>query len=75
LFAGCKIEGSFVDSQWGFEFPHFSKITFKWVINIVSPEAKRPELEAKHSPPSSTEVKNKRSYSSAVPIRLLGMYE
>jgi hypothetical protein len=34
---------------------------------------KEPEPEANHSPRSSPEVKNKRSYTSAVLIRLLGM--
>ena len=43
-----------------------------WKIS-VSPRARLPELEASHSPPSNTEIKNKKSYTSAVPIRLLGM--
>jgi len=59
--------------QVGSQFLHFSKASFKWVINTASPEAKRQELGAKHSLTSSTEVKNKRIYTSAVPIRLLGM--
>ena len=29
-------------------------MSLKWVTNTVSPQAKRSELEASHSPPSST---------------------
>jgi hypothetical protein len=36
-----------------------------------SSREKGPEIETNHSPWSSTEVKNKRSYTSAVIIRLL----
>jgi hypothetical protein len=34
---------------------------------------KRPEREAYHLPPSSTEFKNAWSFASAIPIRLCGM--
>jgi len=37
------------------------------------PEVKRPEREVEHSPPSSAEVMNKWSCTSAVPIRLRGL--
>jgi hypothetical protein len=35
----------------------------QWVPEALSPEVKRPEREADHSPPSSTEVKYIRIYS------------
>jgi hypothetical protein len=37
------------------------------------PGVKRPEREADHSPPSSAEVKNAWSYTTASPIRLHGV--
>jgi hypothetical protein len=36
----------------------------QWVPRTLSPEVKRPGREAYHSPPSSAEVKNARSYTS-----------
>jgi len=36
----------------------------QWVLGAISPEVKRPGREADHSPPSSAEVKNERSYTS-----------
>jgi hypothetical protein len=39
----------------------------------LTPGVKRPEREAKHSPPSSAEVKNAWSYTSTHPIRLRGV--
>jgi hypothetical protein len=37
------------------------------------PGVKRPEGEADHSPPSSAEAKNARSYTSTPPIRVHGV--
>jgi hypothetical protein len=42
----------------------------QWVPGILSLGVKRPGREADHSPPSSAEVKNAWSYTSAPPIRL-----
>ena len=58
-----------LDSGWGIRGsnPGMGKKCFS------SPE--RPNLpgrEAHHSPPSSAEVKNERSYTSTVPLRLHG---
>ena len=41
-----------------------------WVLAVLFPGVRRPELESDHSPPCRAEVKNKWSYSSALPIRL-----
>jgi len=56
-----------------------------WVPGAVSPGAvspgalppgaKQPRREVNHSPPSSAEARNERSYTSAPPIRLHGVDE
>jgi hypothetical protein len=43
----------------------------KWIPGVISPEIKRQELEADHSPPFSAEVKNGGAIPS-LPIRLHG---
>jgi hypothetical protein len=45
----------------------------QWVPGALSLGVKRPGREATHSPPSSAEVKNARSYTSNPPIRLHGV--
>jgi hypothetical protein len=45
----------------------------QWVPGALSLGVKRPECEADHSPPSSAEVKNVRSYTSTPPISLHGV--
>jgi len=45
----------------------------QWVQGVLSSEVKRPGREADHSTPSSAEVQNARSYTSAPPIRLHGV--
>jgi hypothetical protein len=45
----------------------------QWVPEGLSLGVKRPGREANHSPPSSAEVKNARSYNSIPPIRLQGV--
>jgi hypothetical protein len=61
--AGCKTEGLRVDFQSGLRFfpsPNYSdrhwalSTSYKWATNTVSPDVKRPEFEAKHSPQTST---------------------
>jgi hypothetical protein len=47
----------------------------KWVPGVLSLGVKRPGREADHSPPSSAEVKNARSYTSIPPLRLHGVVE
>jgi hypothetical protein len=42
----------------------------QWVTGALSLEIKRPERETDHSPPPSAEVKNARSYTSTLPVRL-----
>jgi hypothetical protein len=44
-----------------------------FVSEALSLEIKRPEREADHTPPSSTEVKNAWSYTSTHPLRLHGV--
>jgi hypothetical protein len=39
----------------------------------ITPGVNRPELKADHSPPSSSEVKNKWSYTSTPPVGLNGV--
>jgi hypothetical protein len=45
----------------------------QWVPGSLSLGVKRPGREADHSPPSSAEVENVWSYTSAPPIRLHGV--
>jgi hypothetical protein len=45
----------------------------QWVIGALSLGVKRPGREADHSPPSTAEVKNAWSYTSAPPIRPHGV--
>jgi hypothetical protein len=42
----------------------------QWLPEALSLMVKRPDREADHSPPSSTEVKNEWSYTFIPPIRL-----
>jgi hypothetical protein len=83
VYCGIQDRGLMGRFPEGVEFIHVSKIYRTsldppslplngWKIS-VSPRARLPELEANHSLPSNTEVKNKKSHTSAVPIRLLGM--
>jgi hypothetical protein len=42
-----------------------TQLPFQWVPTALTPSIKRPVREADHSPPSSAEVENKCSYTSA----------
>jgi hypothetical protein len=44
-----------------------------WVPRAVPLEVKWAGCEADHSPPSSAEVKDEWSYTSTLPVRLIGM--
>jgi len=50
-----------------------SQVYIQWVPGIRTPGVKRPRHEADHSRPSSAEVKNACSYTSAPPIGLHGV--
>jgi hypothetical protein len=45
---------------------------FQWVLVTFSPLVKRPGREGKHSPLSGTKHKNKWSFTTIPPVRLLG---
>jgi hypothetical protein len=45
----------------------------QWVQEALSLGVERSGREADHSPPSSAEVKNVRSYNSTAPVRLHGV--
>jgi hypothetical protein len=45
----------------------------QWVLGALSLGVKLPGREADHSPSSSAEVKNERSYTSTPPLRLHGV--
>jgi len=45
----------------------------QWLPRTLTTGVKRPRREADHSPPSSAEVKNERSYTSTYPIILHGV--
>jgi len=45
----------------------------EWIPETLILGLKWPGREAYHSPPSSAEVKNARSYTSTTPIRLRGV--
>jgi hypothetical protein len=50
-----------------------TQLTIQLVPVALSLGVKRPKCEADHSPPSSAEVKNARSYTYTSPIRLHGV--
>jgi hypothetical protein len=56
------------DRLWGLTQP-----PIQWVPGALSLGVKRPGREADHSPPSSAEVKNGRSWTSTPPIGLHGV--
>ena len=47
----------------------------QWVPGAISPGVKRPGRDVNHLPPSTAEVKNEWSYTSAPPICLHGVDE
>jgi hypothetical protein len=47
--------------------------SIQWVPASFSPGVKRPDREADHSPASSADVKNTRSYTSIPPISIHGV--
>jgi hypothetical protein len=49
---------------------YFVQPPIQWVPGALSLGVERPGLEADHSPPTNSEVKNAWSYTSAPPVRL-----
>jgi hypothetical protein len=51
----------------------YAQLPIQWVPGVLALGVKRPGHEADHSPPSSAEVKNVWSYTSAPTISLRGV--
>jgi hypothetical protein len=74
------LDGPGIESRWGRDFPHLSRPSprptqppVRWVPGLSGGKV-RPGCDADPSPPSSAEVKNRKSYTSTLRKGLRGLW-